>query len=228
MSMATTPKQPRPQPKPKILGAKPKPATSTTTVGPSSNTIQQAAANITAQQQKASLAWFYSMIKGQLNTRGQAKSSSRRIADDAFHVKKGMPVIGKMVFYIYDAKLKEELPFWDKFPLVIPIKYYKDGWLGLNLHYLPPQLRAKLLDKLMDYTKASKTPRAFMKLSYAMLKAAVAAPLFQPTIHRYLVTHVKTDLVEVKSEYWVKAALLPVQQFQKAGATTVWRESRKS
>ena len=131
-----------------------------------------------------------------------------------------------MFFYIYDAKYKDELPFWDKFPIVIPIKYYSNGWLGLNLHYIPPGLRGPLLDKLMEYTKAANSPRAFMKLSYPLLKSIVRTKTLAPLIHRYLASHVKTDLVRVEPEYWMRAALLPVQQFQKESATTVWRQSR--
>src|SRR4051812_30598339 len=60
--------------------------------------------------------------------------------------------IGTMIMYFYDAKLKDVLPYWDQFPLVFPIEIYDDGFLGINLHYLPPMLRAKLMDAL--YTTA--------------------------------------------------------------------------
>ena len=58
-------------------------------------------------------------------------------------------VIGKMYFYFYDPKTKERLPYYDRFPLVIPIEEYKDGFLGLNLHYIHPKSRINLLDKLI-------------------------------------------------------------------------------
>lgn len=182
---------------------------------------------MTSADQKDSVKWFMDLVRGQLDSRGRAKSSARRITDSAFTVKKGMPVIGQMYFYLYDAKHKDTLPFWDRFPLVIPVKFYKDGWLGLNLHYLPPAQRAILLDKLLEYAKAVNTPKAFMKLSYPLLKAAVDSDLFQPCVHRYLVGHVDTDLVKVDSQFWLKAARLPVQQFQKKSAQQVWREVRK-
>lgn len=209
--------------KPKAVG----PTPATATVGGGNGQIKRAVSSATLQAQRASLAWFYATIKGQTNSKGQAKSSARRIADSAFTAKRGMPIIGQVYFYIYDAKLKDELPFWDKFPLVIPIKYYRDGWLGLNLHYAPPQLRAMLLDKLMDYAKTFKSEKAFMKVSYGLLKATLGLKQFGPLIHRYLINHVQTELVKVDSQYWEKAALLPVQQFQKADARTVWRESYK-
>ena len=59
-------------------------------------------------------------------------------------------MIGGMYFYVYDPKTKNEMAFYDKFPLVIPVEKYSDGFLGLNLHYIHPRSRLALLDKLSD------------------------------------------------------------------------------
>ena len=61
--------------------------------------------------------------------------------------------IGKMCMFFYDPKHKDTLPFYDSFPLVIIIGKAKGGFLGMNLHYLPPLLRAKFLDALMENAK---------------------------------------------------------------------------
>jgi hypothetical protein len=58
--------------------------------------------------------------------------------------------IGKMYSFVYDPKTKEQLPYYDIYPLVFPIEYYNDGFLGINLHYLPPVLRARLMDALYE------------------------------------------------------------------------------
>ena len=47
------------------------------------------------------------------------------------------PEIGKMYLFQYDAKHKKILPYWDRFPLIFPFDYAKDGFYGINLHYLP-------------------------------------------------------------------------------------------
>ena len=57
-------------------------------------------------------------------------------------------MIGRMYFFFYDPKTKETLPYYDRFPLVLPVKRYIDGFLGLNLHYIHPKYRIILLDKL--------------------------------------------------------------------------------
>ena len=57
--------------------------------------------------------------------------------------------MGKMYMFFYDPKHKATLPYYDRFPLVIPIERYPDGFLGLNMHYLAPKLRLSLLEGLM-------------------------------------------------------------------------------
>ena len=63
---------------------------------------------------------------------------------------------GKMYMFFYDPKTKDKLPYYDGFPLVIPVERAEGGFYGLNIHYLPPILRAKFLDGLMDITTNQK------------------------------------------------------------------------
>ena len=65
---------------------------------------------------------------------------------------KNRSMLGCMYFYFYDPKLKDSLPYYDRFPLVIPIERYSDGFLGLNLHYIHPKQRMILLDKFLCAT----------------------------------------------------------------------------
>ena len=46
---------------------------------------------------------------------------------------------GSMFMYFYDPKHKEKLPFYDRFPLTIPVEPAPGGFRGINLHYLPPR-----------------------------------------------------------------------------------------
>lgn len=164
---------------------------------------------------KKNLAWLYSWVGGKLR-RG-------KIPEEAFHVrKKDMPFIGGVFIYSYDPKTKDTLPWWDELPVVIPIGLYNDGWLGLNVHYLPPSLRAKLLDKLLQFKKRAHTSRAYMKVSYEFLQSVVKAELFQPCVKRYLFSHVTSPLLYVNDEHWENIVKLPLQQFRYANAQKVW------
>ena len=66
------------------------------------------------------------------------------------------PFFGNLNMFFYDPKFKKTLPYYDRFPLVLPIERYSDGFLGINLHYLPIPLRIRLLDELMDYSTDTK------------------------------------------------------------------------
>lgn len=175
-----------------------------------------------SSQSRAALQWFIDLVKGKLGKDGRASSRTRRIPDKAFSEKRNGPTIGQVYFYSYDPKLKDKLPWYDTLPMVIPIHFYDDGMLGLNLHYLPPIARAKLLDKLMEYTSRAGTSRAYMRLSYKLLKAIVDSKLYEPCIKRYLYSHIRSNIIRVEDQYWEKAAMLPVQQFQKTTARKVW------
>ena len=127
---------------------------------------------------------------------------------------RGDTVTGKMYFFFYDAKHKATLPTWDRFPLVLPIERYGDGFLGLNLHYLDQGSRAALLDQLRKYSnnkKFNETTR--LRLSYDLLQGTKAARLAQPCIKRYLYTQVRSSFIEVTADEWDKAIALPVQMF---------------
>jgi hypothetical protein len=58
-------------------------------------------------------------------------------------------LIGALYFFVYDPKGKHDLPYYDRFPLVMPLQRYDDGFLGLNLHYLPLKYRVAFMRKLM-------------------------------------------------------------------------------
>lgn len=136
--------------------------------------------------------------------------------------------VGHMYFFYYDPKLKDTLPYYDRFPLVIPIQPYPDGFLGLNLHYIHPKQRIILLDKLSEHaTNKNFDIQTRLKLNYQLLAAFSKAFEATPCIKRYLSTHVQSRFVEIFADEWDIAALLPVEQFQGASKNKVWADSRK-
>lgn len=135
---------------------------------------------------------------------------------------------GAMFMFFYDPKLKKTLPYYDSFPLVIVVDKAKDGFLGLNLHYLPPTLRAKLLDSLMDITTDNKYNEATrFQLSYSLLKRAAKYKYFKPCVKHYLSDHVRSRFALVPAPEWEIAAFLPTADWQKASASQVYSDSRK-
>ena len=141
---------------------------------------------------------------------------------------KDKSMIGRMYFYFYDPKLKDMLPYYDRFPLVIPIERYQDGFLGLNLHYISPRQRVILLDKLSHYLnnhRYDETTR--IRLSYDHLKNASTIYEGIPCIKKYLYKQVKSRFLEITADEWDIAALIPYEYFEGATKNKVWTDSRK-
>ena len=59
----------------------------------------------------------------------------------------GRPSIGRLNMFFYDPKYKKTLPYYDTFPLVLPIERISGGFAGINFHYLRPGARFTLLEK---------------------------------------------------------------------------------
>ena len=134
------------------------------------------------------------------------------------------PFYGKLNMFFYNPKFKKKLPYYDTFPLVLPLETYSDGFLGLNLHYLPIPLRIKLLDRLVDYSNNTQFDESTrLIVDYSKLKKI---KLIQPTIHKYLAGHVQSQFRRIDADEFMIAALLPVQRFKKSTAKEVWSDSR--
>lgn len=137
-------------------------------------------------------------------------------------------IIGSMYMFFYDPKTKDTLPYYDRFPLVIVVGPAEGGFYGLNLHYLPPILRAKFLDALMDITnnkKYDKTTR--FDLTYKLLKRSQKFKHFKPCFKHYLSDHVKSQFAKVPAPEWEIAVFLPMADFRKANNFKVYSDSKR-
>lgn len=168
----------------------------------------------------ASRAWLRAKVK-------DLKPTSTALMRDRDRLK-NRSMIGKMYFYFYDPKTKDSMPYYDRFPLVIPIERYNDGFLGLNLHYIHPKYRMILLDKLSD-TMSNDTydEKTKLKINYRYL--ASASKIFEatPCIKRYLFTQIESRFLEITADEWDIAAMLPVESFVGATTSKVFADSRK-
>jgi hypothetical protein len=135
---------------------------------------------------------------------------------------------GYMYAFKYDPKWKKELPYYDTFPLIFPVKFESDGFLGINFHYLPTVLRAKLMDGLYStLTNKQYDDTTRVRISYQILQSASKYRYFKPTLKKYLRNHVRSKFLEIHVNEWDIALFLPTESFRKADASYVWEESRK-
>lgn len=133
---------------------------------------------------------------------------------------------GFMYLYNYDPKTKEDLPFYDTWPLVLPFDTFPGGFVGLNFHYLPPKLRFDLLARLIEYTTQGYTESERFFVSWSLLKQVAAFPTVRPCIKRYLYTHINSrSFLKINAEDWKLTVMLPLARFEKESERTVWRRS---
>lgn len=136
--------------------------------------------------------------------------------------------IGRMYHFFYDPKHKEKLPYYDRFPLIYVMEKYKDGFLGMNLHYLPPIYRARLMDALYSISKKDAARESEkLRMSYNLMKSAGRFRYFQPCIKRYLNNHIRSRFLYIPAEEWDIALMLPTERFKKSKKSSVWRESKQ-
>lgn len=161
----------------------------------------------TLKQQKDAVDWWMG--------RARTAAGYRKKLMDRYQRAYGYAVIGRMYCFWYEAKYKDVLPMYDRFPLVFPIEEYNNGFLGLNLHYLDGEERQTLLDLLKGYatnTRFNHTTK--LRLSYRVLSGLVRSQgLIRPCIKRYLWSHVRSHFIEVYYDEWDKVAALPTASF---------------
>ena len=137
----------------------------------------------------------------------------------------GRPSVGRLNLFGYNPKLRKTLPYYDIFPLVLPLEPISGGFMGMNFHYLPPLLRFKLLEKM----QATASDQRFNKntrfeVAYDDVKGI---KMVKPTIKKYLYSHVQTGFLRVNADEAAIAIMLPVQRFKKASVGQVYSDSRR-
>ena len=171
------------------------------------NASAQGARMSKAKQAKKSVAWF-----------------KKKVGESAKGFKPAVLKPGKMFTFGYDAKLKAILPYWDKFPLIVVLDTYKNGFLGLNFHYLSPIDRQKFFTKILKFSNQKGDPmdftdKAIFNISWDAVKNIKHA---DKMIHKYLYGHVRTSLLEAPPNEWENVIFLPYQKFVGASAKSVW------
>ena len=121
---------------------------------------------------------------------------------------------GFMYLFSYDPKYKDDLPYYDRYPLVFPFSVDGEGFTGINMHYLPHVLRARLMDALYNLVSNQNfDEKTKLRMSYDILNAASRYKYFKPCIKRYLYSQLRTRFLLIPSNEWDIALFLPLERF---------------
>ena len=178
--------------------------------------------NDLTNETRKSASWFRQKIK---ELGGKYRNQLSRTTAEKFYKSRDKvagPRLFKMYSYFYDPKTKDKLKYYDKFPLVLVMKIRPDGFEGINFHYLPPKLRARLMDEILE-GHADKNGN--IKLRYQTAKNLRGSKILGHCYKRYLYSHVRSKFVRISGDELNVAIFLPTEKFVKASKNEVWGDA---
>lgn len=176
---------------------------------------------------KNAWSWFKKNVSNLSNSKQIRNIKRNDLMKDTDYMTRTLEM-GNMYMFRYDPKHKKTLPYYDTYPLIIPLERYKDGFLGLNLHYLPPKLRLALFEKLLTLATNKRMNKSTkIRATYNLLNASSRYKLMKPTIKRYLNKHIRSMFIKIDPSDWKIAIFLPHEGFVKQSKTAVWKDSTR-
>ena len=111
--------------------------------------------------------------------------------------------------------------------MVILIEKYSNGYLGLNLHYLPPKYRTLFMERLYTLlNQRTLNENTRIRLSYKLLKKASKLRYGKPCIRRYDYKWMRSRIINIPTDEWNIALHMPTERFKKQRKTKVWADTR--
>ena len=101
--------------------------------------------------------------------------------------------IGDLFFFSYSPSFPESYEFWDTQPLAVALTFYRDGFLGCNLHYVNPDYRDSVAVSLLNSGGGASVPKN--------------------AIHKYLYSGIGNLQKVPRSEDWGEISKFPTEQF---------------
>jgi hypothetical protein len=120
-------------------------------------------------------------------------SAQRKIAFDyLFDSVTDDVMVGDFFIFEYDPKYRQFLRHWDKYPLVLVMNIYDNGFLGANLHYTTQKQRMIIAKKFLNRN--------------------VSIP--SKLLHRYIFNRADNMFFKVPEKELVEFAALPIEEFR--------------
>ena len=129
------------------------------------------------------------------------------------------PNFGTMNLFYYRPKGAAKLPYYDIFPLVIPIgRRLNDGFVGLNFHYLSVPQRWLLLERLsmfqvpseLDSFDTGEGAGDVMALFWSKIRRKRGV---RPIVKRYLTKNIKSRFLKIELSEMLIALSIPMERF---------------
>ena len=179
-----------------------------------------------AEGRELSLKWYQARVRALGTLKGDRVIREGK----ADAMAQSRPQFGMLNLFSYRPKDPTRIPYYDTFPIVLPVRRLKTGFAGLNFHYLSIPMRVKLLERIaVAYgDETAQTAR----VTWDKVKAF---RFVAPTIRQYNKKQVKSLFLRIPLDDMLIGALLPVQRFysgkynsrKKVHVNKVYKDSRE-
>ena len=129
------------------------------------------------------------------------------------------PNFGMMNLFYYRPQGAAKLPYYDVFPLVIPLgRRLNDGFVGINFHYLSVPQRWLLLERLSMFQVPSELD-AFdteegggdvMALFWSKIRRKRGV---KPIVRKYLTKNIQSRFLKIELSEMLIALAIPMERF---------------
>ena len=151
------------------------------------------------------------------------------------------PNFGMMNLFYYRPKGAEKLPYYDVFPLVIPLgRRLNNGFVGINFHYLSVPQRWLLLERLsmfqvpseLDAFDTEEGAGDVMALFWSKIRRKRGV---KPIVRRYLTKYINSYFLKIELSEMLIALAIPMERFytgkwggkKRYKAEKVFRQTRR-
>ena len=138
---------------------------------------------------------------------------------------------GQLVFFKYKPISESFISrntYYDLYPMVLICDVTKEGFEGINLHYLHPQYRMFLFQQIMKrlpVLKAGEEWRNRLSVDYDKLNSHRSMKFFRACYRRYLWKGMKRRPTILPYEMWEQLVEAETSRFVGARPVTVYRDS---
>ena len=169
-----------------------------------------------AHGRELSMRWYRQKVQELL-----PKPQVRRMIREGIKTQKVTvrPNFGMMNLFYYRPKGAEKLPYYDIFPLVIPIgRRLNDGFVGINFHYLSVPQRWLLLERLsmfqvpseLDAFDTEEGAGDVMALFWSKIRRKRGV---KPIVRRYLTKNIQSYFLKIELSEMLIALSIPMERF---------------
>lgn len=143
---------------------------------------------------------------------------------------------GKCFGFLYDPKFHKQLDFYDNFPIIICLGHLEnDNAFGINLSYIPPKVRAKVMDKITKIfrtryisrnqqmiEKGMYSSQSIIPFTYDVAKKILAGSGFEFALRSYIYDRIHMRPLVISYEDWWKPLVFTSKFIKKLNKNAIY------